>query len=198
MTAPSHFQTYRGKKADVLRPTPEAVDVVDIIHSLSLLCRFNGHCRYFYSVAQHSCLVADLLVHYFNEPRYELLGLLHDATEAYVGDMIRPLKTANGMGTYRTLEMSWALAIGERLGLGEQLVELPDVVKSADAMMLHRERVDLLSSGWGRDKSLAQVDDRVPVITPLSHEAAREEFACRLMRTLPLVVVDRSLFEQTF
>lgn len=81
------MQTFTGKKFWPLDPRPEDVHIEDIAHALSLLCRFNGHCNEFYSVAQHSVLVSQIV-----SPTNSLPALLHDASEAYLGDIIRPVK----------------------------------------------------------------------------------------------------------
>lgn len=83
----SWCQTYTGKAAFPLNLKPEQVCIEDIAHSLSLICRFNGHCKFHYSVAQHSVHVCDKL-----PKRQKLAGLLHDAAETYLGDVTRPLK----------------------------------------------------------------------------------------------------------
>jgi hypothetical protein len=84
------MQTYTGRIVDPLCPQPDDIDIKDIAHSLSLQCRYNGHCKVFYSVAQHSVYVASLLP--ANKPRLQLKGLLHDASEAFIGDITRPVK----------------------------------------------------------------------------------------------------------
>ncbi len=81
------MQTFTGKKFWPLDPRPEDVSIEDISHALSLLCRFNGHCNEFYSVAQHSVLVSKIVT-----PENTLAALFHDASEAYLGDIIRPIK----------------------------------------------------------------------------------------------------------
>lgn len=88
--------TYSGRLIDVLDPKPGDIEREDIIHALSCTCRFNGHCREFYSVAQHSILVAEICGHSW--------GLLHDAAEAYMGDIIRPLKCGLAIANERYLE----------------------------------------------------------------------------------------------
>lgn len=84
------MQTTTGKRFYPLDPHPSEVCIEDISHSLAQLARFNGHTSRFYSVAQHSCLVHDYM-----PDDLKFLGLMHDATEAYIGDMIRPLKYYN-------------------------------------------------------------------------------------------------------
>ena len=86
-------QTFTGKKVDILCPTPEMVDIEDIAHALSMTCRFGGHCREFYSVAEHSVLVEQMGRYslHCSDPRIIMLLLLHDAAEAYIGDIITPV-----------------------------------------------------------------------------------------------------------
>ena len=81
------MQTFTGKKFWPLDPRSDDVDIKDIAHSLALTCRFNGQCNLFYSVAQHSVFVSRLVT-----PSQALAALLHDSTEAYLGDIIRPIK----------------------------------------------------------------------------------------------------------
>jgi hypothetical protein len=91
----SEMITYTGKYVNPLRPLAKDICIEDIAHSLSQICRFGGHCRFSYSVAQHSLLVCDLVgKRIINERRKEiqLWGLLHDAAEAYYGDIISPIK----------------------------------------------------------------------------------------------------------
>jgi len=80
-------QTYKRKQFWPLDPRSEDVDIEDIAHSLSLICRFNGHCNVFYSVAQHSVIVSHVV-----RPSESMVGLLHDGAEAYLGDIVRPVK----------------------------------------------------------------------------------------------------------
>lgn len=82
-------ETASGREFFVLDPRPEEVFVDDVARSLAKLCRYNGHCRHFYSVAQHSVFVSELV-----PPEFGLHGLIHDAAEAYAGDLTRPLKQA--------------------------------------------------------------------------------------------------------
>lgn len=86
-------ETFTGGRLDLPMPQRGQVNILDIAHALSLQCRFNGHCREFYSVAQHSVLVQRYLAMEGYVPRIQMMGLLHDAAEAYVGDMVRPVKS---------------------------------------------------------------------------------------------------------
>ena len=91
------IQTVSGKKFPLLTPDTEAIDIQDIAHALSMICRFNGHCISFYSVAEHSVHVSRLVA-----PNLALWGLLHDAAEAYLGDVPTPLK--GHLGGFRDRE----------------------------------------------------------------------------------------------
>lgn len=112
----------------------EEVRIEDIAHSLALLCRFGGHCERFYSVAEHSVHVARLV-----SPEAALWGLLHDASEAYVVDLPRPLKRM--LPGYSLIERKVHLAIAEHFGLSP---EIPQEVKAADAAMLLAEARQLM------------------------------------------------------
>jgi len=132
-------QTYTSKSFDIVNPTTETIVIRDIAHSLFLKCRFGGHSTCFYSVAQHSLLVADLLYNLGEKPIY---GLLHDAAEAYVGDMSRPFR--------HLLQRKYKCDIGEvENNILKKLYEKIDVpfpnaddwkmVKLADNMALYME-----------------------------------------------------------
>jgi len=105
------FNTVSGQVVDLHKPTPEMIHIEDIARALSKICRFGGHTRKFYSVAQHSVLVSNLL-----PPVLMLDGLLHDATEAYVGDVIKPLKVLIS-DVYDKIEERFACAIARKFGL---------------------------------------------------------------------------------
>jgi hypothetical protein len=85
------IQTASGSNMYPLDPRADEIEIVDIAHALSNMCRFNGHVRQFYSVAEHCCHVYDILP----EP-LKLCGLLHDASEAYLCDVPRPVKRSAG------------------------------------------------------------------------------------------------------
>jgi len=81
------IETFTGKKIDPLNFKKEDICMEDIAHSLSMLCRFNGHCKYFYSVAEHSVRVSQLV-----PDELKPAALLHDSSEAYLSDMPEPTK----------------------------------------------------------------------------------------------------------
>lgn len=83
----SWIQTYTGKQFDLVNPDPTLVDIEDIAHALAMTCRFGGHTEKFYSVAEHSLVVSANV-----DPEHAFLALLHDAAEAYIGDLVRPFK----------------------------------------------------------------------------------------------------------
>lgn len=128
--------TYKGRKFYPMDLQPDMIDIEEIAHSLSNLCRFGGHCKTFYSVAQHSLLVCDNV----SQPNKKV-ALLHDATEAYIGDMIRPLKVS--MPAFEEIESKAWKAICVKFSISETL---PLEVKVADARALLTEKRDLLSA----------------------------------------------------
>lgn len=90
---PGWITTFSGRKFWPLAPRAEDVAIEDIAHALSMKCRFTGHTRHLYSVAQHSVLVAQVLHEFYKASPWQILaGLLHDATEAYLPDVARPIK----------------------------------------------------------------------------------------------------------
>ena len=128
---------YSGKKFWVLDPRPEEVTLEDIAHPLSNICRFNGHTKFFYSVAQHSLGVYSLLRQAGLSPVIQLKGLLHDASEAYFCDMPKPIKPL--IPTYKDIEAKLEIAIYEHFGLSSQTEEEHYWIKMADNIMLTNE-----------------------------------------------------------
>ena len=84
--------TITGKELDIFALTQEDIDITDIMHSLSQINRYNGHTKFPYTVAQHSVYVAKLEYEHSKDARRALAALLHDAAEAYIGDIVRPIK----------------------------------------------------------------------------------------------------------
>lgn len=132
------IQTASGRAFWPLRPRVEDVDLGDIGHALGNLCRYNGHTRAFYSVAQHCVIMSDVVP---DVPGMRLAALFHDAAEAYCSDVARPLKVH--MGRYREIEDAVQRVIHERFGIPWPL---PAAIKEADLRMLSTERRDLMAT----------------------------------------------------
>lgn len=126
-----------GREFDLMNPTPDQVHLDDIAHALGRLCRFTGHTTALYSVAQH-CVETS----YYVPPEYAAAALMHDAAEAYIGDVSAPLKAM--LPDYRAIEARVEAAIFRRFGLSNDGAEW---VKNADLFMLAWERRDLMPAG---------------------------------------------------
>ena len=138
-TGPSML-TFTGRTFWPESPRVEDVHIEDIAHALSMLCRFGGHTRVFYSVAQHSVLVAQALMVEGFSALESLAGLLHDAGEAYLGDVVWPVKHTGAMRGYRDLEARTEAVIAEAFGVP---YPLPVIVKHFDLALLVTEKRDL-------------------------------------------------------
>lgn len=137
----SLISTYTGKVIDVLNSKAEDIDIKDIAHHLSLLCRFTGACNEFYSVAQHSVLVMHLVPN-----AIKLEALLHDAAEAYVGDLSAPVKGALregwGFSDFDVIEGKFKHAIAKKFKLDIGAVN-SQIIHEADMIALATERRDV-------------------------------------------------------
>lgn len=134
------IQTASGGRFDLAAPRAADVRMGDVAHALSNLCRFGGHVRRFYSVAQHSVLVWRVLEHHDLE--VQRAALLHDAAEAYVGDVVSPLKRR--LEGYRPLEDLVLRVIFESAGVPFPGADVWALVRGADLRALMTERRDLL------------------------------------------------------
>lgn len=139
------IETFTGKKFYPFDPRPEDVCIKDIAHALSMLCRFGGHCKQFYSVAQHSVILSRNV-----SPESRLRGLLDDASEAYIVDVPRPIKKDPSFAVYRQVESTIMKAICNKFGLPP---DAPEEVSIADKRMLTTEHHQFMcnGSGWASD-----------------------------------------------
>lgn len=138
--------TYKGIEFDYINPTPEMIDVEDIIRSISRLNRFVGHSTRAYSVGEHTyfCLVmAELLGYSYRE---QLLVFLHDFTEAYVSDCPAPLKKF--LPEFAVIEERVEHAIYKHVGIAPPTQEEYAKIKSIDLSMLVIEMRDLTVHSW--------------------------------------------------
>lgn len=140
-----HMLTYTGKMFNILDPDYTEIDPVDISHHLSMICRYNGAVSHHYSVAQHSVLVAQR----FPEGSYERKwAILHDAPEAYIGDLIAPLKYSGYFEHYFEAEERLMNAVCERFGLD---TEMPEEVDFVDKKLRGAEMRDLKNYDSGEE-----------------------------------------------
>jgi hypothetical protein len=183
------IQTFSGIAFWPLDPRPDEIHIEDIAHALAMQCRFTGHVRRFYSVAEHSIHVSLLC-----DPSDALWGLLHDASEAYLVDVARPLKRLFMMDEYRAIERNLQAAIAQRFGLSP---DQPESVGRADRVMASIEGRDLLPTvkPQYRDMHAERWRDWLPLIgscglvlsQPWSPEEAEARFLARFRQlTEPL------------
>lgn len=160
----SWISTFTGKRFDLLNPQADQICIEDIAHALSQLCRWTGHTRRFYSVAEHCVHVSRMV-----RPEYKLIALLHDATEAYMNDLNRPLKKSSHLYGYRLTEQMIWNRIVEKFKLS--YIKIPREVKLADDIMMNTEARDLL-----HDTSWVEMDmvrkEHIEPMTPVQAEAA--------------------------
>lgn len=163
---PHTMQTYTGRLIDLSRFSDEDVRLPDIAHALSVINRFTGHSKVPYSVAQHSVMVSRL-----TPDEHALCGLLHDASEAYLGDVATPLK--NMLPGYRELEEHVQRTIAR---VFRTPWPMPPEVKEADLRALMAEKRDLVSCAhdWGID-----VDPQCGPVNPCSWDQAKKLFENR-------------------
>jgi len=195
------MQTYTGKQYFPLAPHPDDVDIEDIAHSLSLQCRFNGHCEKYYSVAEHSRRCVDAISmmwpDIFNEvfsslpedqdKAFEVLfdeymlplkkmALLHDAAEAYMCDLPRPFKKSiNNYKKYEELNMA---AIITHFDIWpKHPVITKKYVKIVDNVMLMTEKRDLMKEApalWEMEGIVEPLDN--PIYFPQNCKDAEKTF----------------------
>ena len=143
------IQTYTGKAVDFDKPiTPDVICLEDIAHALAMQCRFNGHCLQFYSVAEHSVHVANRIdEQYCNMPTKQVRqwALLHDAAEAYVGNMVRPLKHSGRLDAFKSIELAVRSAIEYALVGVRPSDEIEKNIKHADLELLATERDKIMA-----------------------------------------------------
>jgi uncharacterized protein len=164
------MQTYVGKRFYPGDPGSTSIDPRDIAHALSLLCRYGGHVDRFYSVAEHCVLMSQAV-----PPSDALAALLHDATEAYVVDVPRPLKQF--LGGYKKIEDGVWIAVANRFGL---YYELPESVLDADDRILIDEKTELMprAERWTLEDEVSPLGIS---ITGWSPAEAEDQYTGRLL-----------------
>lgn len=143
------IQTHTGKVFKYNNITEDMICIEDIAHALSNICRFNGHSKTFYSVAEHCLHMSKYVLNKWGDKKKALAALLHDATEAYFCDLPRPIKY--NMPVYRGLEMALEKMIFTKYGLE---YPMPDWLKELDYRMLATEKDQVMEHtnlSWGCD-----------------------------------------------
>lgn len=137
------IQTFSGRSFWPLDPRAGEIHIADIAHSLSLQCRYAGHCLRFYSVAEHSVLLARHAA-----PEHRLWALLHDSSETYLVDVPRPVKGA--LSGYKAIEADVMAQVAIRFGLRG---DMPSDIHDADMRICVDEKAQNMASGpmWGID-----------------------------------------------
>lgn len=170
------MRTYTGARVHIASPGPDEIRIKDIAHALAHLCRFCGHVPEFYSVAQHSVLVADVIED-LGSPEHMLCGLMHDAAEAYLHDLHRPLKRC--LSEYGELEERMMAAVCLKFDLPSSM---PAIVKRADNMALATEFRDLYAEPLDNCIAWAGEAPSPSTIEPVSPEAAERMFLDRFRK----------------
>ena len=164
-----YIQTFSGTKFYSLKPRAQDVLLIDIAHALGNKCRYAGHCKDFYSVAQHSVLVSRIV-----PLEFKLWGLLHDAGEAYFADIPNPIKREYLL--FSEIEGPIMDAVIEQFGLtrpgtGE---EMPKAVKHADKVLLATESRDMLNvlwDNWESDYGHLALPEKIIAVGPREAKA---------------------------
>src|SRR5687767_846094 len=140
-----YLQTISGRWVNPFDPDPSQLDAGDIARALANQCRFGGHSRVFYSVAQHSVIVSELVEQRGGDVEDAFAALMHDATEAYLGDMPHPLKHRSSLGAaFKEAEDHLERALRERFGVKPDVPE----IKRVDRSLLATERHTFSDETW--------------------------------------------------
>lgn len=149
---------FSGSYFDFEAPETSNFTIEDVAHGLSMICRFAGQCGRFYSVAQHSVHLSEIV-----PPQDAYQGLMHDAPEAFVGDMAKPLKVM--LPEYSVIEKRVEAAVFERFKVA---VPLPSTIKEADVLMLVTEQHHLMKNrdDWEYCRGRTPLDMELPSWSP--------------------------------
>lgn len=155
---------HSGVEFDFVNPAASRFTIEDIAHGLSMLCRYAGQCRIFYSVAEHCLLVSEVV------PEHAFAALMHDAAEAFVGDITRPLKQM--LPQFKKIERQVEDAIAARYDLPQPM---PAAVKQADLAVLAAEQEQIMPAGtnlWAAEAGIQPAPILVRGLSPAEAKAA--------------------------
>jgi hypothetical protein len=171
-----YIRTFTGRQLYWARVEDHDYDIRDIAHALAMKCRWSGHTKQFYSIAQHSIAVANLV-----EPEHKLAALLHDASEAYMPDFPSPLKwylIDTGFTQLKGIEARVDVAIAVKFGLP---TPRHSSIKTADILMLGAEHRDLMPHGAETEHMPC---DGIPTLVPMSPEESEQAFLAEYYRIM--------------
>lgn len=182
------MMTMSGRRFYPLDPRPEDVTIGDIAHALGMICRYQGHVTRFYSVAEHCVLMARYAHANGLSIETRFNALMHDAAEAFIWDVVRPLKHA--LAQYKAIELRVEDAIAAYLGIPS--IAKTAVVDAMDDAILYDEGKELRSSAvepW-YEKRAPGLDVQIEGLNP---DAARIAFLNEFERLVPLMGLDPAL-----
>lgn len=159
---PNLIRTFSGRYLDVLNPSPESIDLIDIVHGLSHQCRFGGHTPIFYSVAQHSVLVCNAEI----PAELKLQALMHDASEAYLGDLPTPIKRL--LPRYTKIEDNLMRVIAQKFGFDWPM---HPTVNTIDKLVLQWEWYSMFEKNYDHPDLKG-----LPKLKPIPADEARTLF----------------------
>ena len=170
-----YLQTVSGRWVNPFDPDPEQLDAGDIARALANQCRFGGHCRVFYSVAQHSVIVSELVEQRGGDVEDVFAALMHDASEAYLGDMPHPIKHRSPLGAaFKEAENHLEQVLAKHFNIKPGVTE----IKRADRALLATERKALSGENW----HWPELDGIEPLdleVTPWPPDEAAKAFLAR-------------------
>ncbi len=164
------IETFQGHQFYFRNPTPESIDLLDICHSLAMQCRYCGHTKKFYSVAEHSVMMARWMLEEGYSIEVALQALFHDAAEAYISDIPRPVKVT--LPSFKELENLLDEAIFAKFNIR---YPFDPIIKEADSRILVDERAQMMrqtDNPWATDNLKAMEID----LQGWLPEQARREF----------------------
>lgn len=150
------MNTHSNIPFDIMDLEHSAVCIEDIAHALGNLCRYQGHSKFFYSVAEHSITVSKILPDHL-----KLAGLLHDASEAYIGDMIRPHKQM--FPDYQALEKRIEAKIFEAFGINLGPLDWDSIKRADDIVLFHEKKILFPNSTLDWKLPEVELDKRIKV-----------------------------------
>lgn len=167
--------TYRGLKFTPLDPKPEQIDIEDIATALANANRFGGHSLIPYSVATHSVHVMNVVKMKGYDVYWQLIALFHDASEAYISDIVTPVK--KNLPEYRQIENKIQSVIYQALGIEEPDEEsYQKIVKQADLIMIKNEMLQLMRFPWLYNQPKVEDFIEVDVLKEVSWAEAKATF----------------------